>query len=168
MGTWDKIRVFAVGVAMLVAAAAPIAEARSDGQGGGKHAYGRGWRGHGPHGMDRLFGELGLTEAQKGEIEQIRENHRQTIQPLLEELRTKRRQVHELSRAESFDEVTVRQRLTEIADLEARLMAEQFRIRQEMLGVLTPEQKAQFEQKREEFKTRRSERRGRAAQGAVE
>jgi Spy/CpxP family protein refolding chaperone len=36
-------------------------------------------------------------------------------------------------------------------------MAEQFKLRQEMLAVLTPEQKAQFEQLQQEFKAKRAQ-----------
>ena len=42
------------------------------------------------------------------------------------------------------------------AGLQAKLMGEQFRMRQEMLSVLTPEQKTQLEQKRAEFKAKRA------------
>jgi Spy/CpxP family protein refolding chaperone len=45
--------------------------------------------------------------------------------------------------------------------LEAKLMGEQFKMRQQMLSLLTPEQKTQLEQKRAEFKAREAERRGR-------
>ena len=37
-------------------------------------------------------------------------------------------------------------------------MGEQFKLRQEMLSVLTPEQKTQLEQKRAEFKNRSTDR----------
>ena len=46
------------------------------------------------------------------------------------------------------------------AALQAKLMGEEFRLRQESLPVLTPEQKTQLEQRREQFKNRRGERRG--------
>jgi Spy/CpxP family protein refolding chaperone len=48
------------------------------------------------------------------------------------------------------------QKLQESASLQAKLMGEQFRMRQEMLSVLTPEQKTQLEQKRAEFKAKRA------------
>src|SRR6185295_10707482 len=49
------------------------------------------------------------------------------------------------------------QKLTEMASLEAKLMGEQHKLHQEMLSVLTAEQKAQLEQSRAQFKTRRGE-----------
>jgi Spy/CpxP family protein refolding chaperone len=59
----------------------------------------------------------------------------------------------------TFNEALAAQKLTEAASLEARLMGERFRMRQESLSVLTAEQKQQLEQRREQFKGRRGERR---------
>ncbi|HET8675268.1 MAG TPA: hypothetical protein VFO63_05740, partial [Blastocatellia bacterium] len=55
----------------------------------------------------------------------------------------------------------VSQKLAEIAPLEAKMMAERARIHQETLSVLTPEQKTKLEQMREQFKSRRGERKAR-------
>jgi Spy/CpxP family protein refolding chaperone len=38
-------------------------------------------------------------------------------------------------------------------------MGEEFQIRQQMLGILTPEQKAKLEQRRNEWKSKKAERR---------
>jgi Spy/CpxP family protein refolding chaperone len=76
-------------------------------------------------------------------------------------MRAKRQEIRQASQGGAFDEALVRQKLTEIASIEAKLMAEQNRIHQEMLTVLTPEQKTKLEQMREEFKTRMNERRTR-------
>jgi Spy/CpxP family protein refolding chaperone len=45
-----------------------------------------------------------------------------------------------------------------MASLKAKLMGEKLKVRKEMLSVLTPEQKAKFEQLKEQFKNRRAER----------
>jgi len=57
----------------------------------------------------------------------------------------------------TFNEALATQKLTEIAPLVAKLMGVEARQHQEMLSVLTAEQKAQLEQARAQFKTRRSE-----------
>jgi Spy/CpxP family protein refolding chaperone len=44
-----------------------------------------------------------------------------------------------------------------MASLEAKLMGEQHKLHQEMLSVLTAEQKAQLEQSRAQFKGRRGQ-----------
>ena len=49
------------------------------------------------------------------------------------------------------------QKLTEAAGLQAKLMGEEFRMRQESMAVLTPEQKTQLEQRRAEFKAKREQ-----------
>jgi Spy/CpxP family protein refolding chaperone len=48
-----------------------------------------------------------------------------------------------------------------MASLEAKLMGQRSKLHQEMLSVLTAEQKAQLEQAKAQFKTRRGERRNR-------
>ena len=57
----------------------------------------------------------------------------------------------------TFNEALATQKLTEEAALKAKLMGEQFKLHQEMLSVLTPEQRTQMEQLREQFKTKRAE-----------
>ena len=47
-----------------------------------------------------------------------------------------------------------------MASLEAKLMGEQHKLHQEMLSVLTAEQKAQLEQSKAQFKSRRGKMRG--------
>jgi Spy/CpxP family protein refolding chaperone len=48
-----------------------------------------------------------------------------------------------------------------MASLQAKVMGERHKLHQEMLSVLTAEQKAQLEQSKAQFKTRRGEMRGR-------
>ena len=50
------------------------------------------------------------------------------------------------------------QKLTEAASIEARLMGERFRLRQETLAVLTAEQRQQLEQRKQQREQRRGER----------
>jgi len=47
-----------------------------------------------------------------------------------------------------------------MAGLQAKLMGERFKLRQEIEGLLTAEQKAQLEQMKTQFKTHRDGRRG--------
>jgi Spy/CpxP family protein refolding chaperone len=111
------------------------------------------------HGM--MLRGINLTDDQKSKIKQISQSFRERTQPLRQELRTKREALRQDGAGGTFDEALVTQKLTETAGLEAKLMGEQFKMRQEMLAVLTPEQKTQLEQKRAEFKAREAERRGR-------
>jgi protein CpxP len=155
---------------MALAVAIPTL-AQTEGEGskegrGGKWAQ-RGKRGGGGGLMGRGFRDLDLTDAQKAQMKQIREAQHQTLQPLRQELRAKRQEMRKASEGGTFDEALVRQKLIEIAPIEARLMALQFRAHQEMLSVLTPEQKTKLEQRREEFKNRRGERGSRNRQTSL-
>lgn len=106
-----------------------------------------------------FFGNLDLTDAQKTQMKQIRESHGQNLRPLTEQIRAKRQELRQASEGGTFNEALVTQKLTEIAPLEAKLMAEQFRTHQEMLSVLTAEQKTKLEQLRAQQKSNWSERR---------
>jgi Spy/CpxP family protein refolding chaperone len=105
-----------------------------------------------------MFAGLNLTDAQKQQIQQIHQSHQAAIDPLMQQMRTMRRELWQAQSGQTFDEALVRQKLTDIAGVEAKLMGEQFRMRQETIAVLTPDQKTQLEQRQEQFKQRWSER----------
>jgi periplasmic protein CpxP/Spy len=134
---------------------------RTERRGGGKH------RGHGFGGMRRgggFFRQLNLTEDQKTKMKQIRENFAAQNKPLREQLRAKRQELRQASEGGTFNEALATQKLTEMAGLQAKLMGERNKLHQEMLSVLTAEQKAQLEQSKAQFKARRGERRQRDMQ----
>jgi len=148
--------------AMALAIAVPFAIAQSKDARGhmGRHAegFGPGMRGGGPM-AGAFFRDLDLTDAQKTQMKQIRESHSQTLRPLMEQIRAKRQELRQASEGGTFDEALVTQKLNEIAPLEAKLMGEEFRTHQEMLSVLTAEQKAKLDQLREQQKSKWSGRR---------
>ncbi len=115
-------------------------------------------RHHGGRMRAYLAEQLGLTDAQKSQIKQIHQNHKETIKPLVQELRAKRQDLHKSFNADNYDEALATQKFSEMASLKAKLMGEKLKVRKEMLSVLTPEQKAKFEQLKEQFKNRRAER----------
>jgi protein CpxP len=160
MGKLNRIRPIALAAVMALAIAVPFAIAQSKDARGprGQHAEGRGPGMRGDR-MGGAFRNLDLTDAQKAQMKQIRESHSQTLRPLMEQIRSKRQELHQASEGATFNEALVAQKLAEIAPLEAKLMGEQFRTHQEMLSVLTAEQKTKLEQLREQQKTRWSERR---------
>ena len=126
---------------------------RTERRGGGKH------RGHGFGGMRHggFFKQLNLTEDQKTKMKQIRESFATQNKPLREQLRAKRQELRQASEGGTFNEALATQKLTEMASLEAKLMGERHKLHQEMLSVLTAEQKAQLEQSRAQFKARRGQ-----------
>jgi protein CpxP len=171
-----KLKTLTIASLSAVALAAPIAFAQSTstsqegqqmtrGEGHGKgwgHQEGRGGRGGrggwgkggGMRGM--MFGGITLTDDQKAKMKQIGESFRERTKSLHEQLRAKRQELRQASEGGTFNETLATQKLQESASLKAKLMGEQFRMRQEMLSVLTPEQKTQLEQKRAEFKAKRA------------
>lgn len=170
-----KIKTLTIASLSAVALAAPIALAQSTstsqdqqqvtgerhggrGKGWGKgEGRGKGWageRGGRMHGM--MFGGLNLTDDQKAKMKQIGQSFRERTQSLREQLRAKRQELRQANESGTFNEALATQKLQESAGIQAKLMGEQFRMRQEMLSVLTPEQKTQLEQKRAEFKAKRA------------
>lgn len=154
----------AVVAALALALAAPFALAQAG------HKGDHGWAGHsgfkrGGFGEpgEMMFHHLDLTDAQKAQIQQIRESHQATIAPLMEQLHAKRAEVQQLSTAATFDEATVRDRLVEAAGIEAKLIGERVRIHQEMLTVLTPDQRTKLDEMQQRMKSRWTERRQKAA-----
>jgi len=180
MNRFGKIKTLAAGSLAALALAAPLAIAQTgangqDGQqtpraerrgfgkrGGGDHRGGRGGFG---------FRGIELTEDQKTRIGQLHQSFGERTKGLHEQLRAKRAELRQAEQGTSFNEALAAQKLTEAAAIEAKLMGERFRLRQESLSVLTAEQRAQLEQqraqqeqRRAERKNRRGERRGRGGQ----
>ena len=117
-------------------------------------------KGHGWGGMrGGAFKQLNLTEDQKTKMKEIRQSFAERNKPLREQLHAKRQELRQAREGGTFNEALATQKLTEMASLEAKLMGEQHKLHQEMLSVLTAEQKAQLEQSKAQFKTRRGERR---------
>ena len=154
----NRFKAIALAAALALAVAVPIAIAQSTdpGQKGGTHQFGRGHGGRGEM-AGAMFRNLDLTDAQKAQMKQIRESHSQTLRPLIQQVRAKRQEIRQASKNGTFDEALVTQKLNEIAPLEAKLMGEEFRTHQEMLAVLTPDQKTKLDQLREQQKAKWAE-----------
>ena len=154
----------AIALAASIAVAQTVSTGQNTTQGQQKQWHGRrgerkghGWRGN--HGG--AFRQLNLTEDQQAKMKQIRETFAKTNKPLREQLRAKRQELRQVNEGGTFNEALATQKLTEMASLEAKLMGERHKLHQEMLSVLTAEQKAQLEQSKAQFKTRRGEMRKR-------
>jgi len=175
-----NIRTLAIASLSAVALAAPIALAQTtstnqesqkatQGEGHGRgHGKGEGWGRYGGRGGNfggmrgdlhgGMFRGITLTDDQKAKMKQISQSFRERTKSLHEELRTKRQELRQASGGGTFNEALATQKLQEMAGLQAKLMGEQFKMRNELQSVLTSEQKAQIEQKRAEFKAQRGKR----------
>jgi len=172
MNKLGKIKTLTIASLSAVALAAPIAFAQSTtttqdtpqatGERHGGHGKGwgdksRGWGGErGGRRGGMMFAGINLTDDQKAKMKEIGQSFRESTKSLHEQLRAKREELRQASEGGTFNEALATQKLQESAGLQAKLMGEQFRMRQQMLSVLTPEQKTQLEQKRAEFKAKRA------------
>ncbi|MBK8465528.1 MAG: Spy/CpxP family protein refolding chaperone [Chloracidobacterium sp.] len=117
------------------------------GHGAGRHGMGRGF-GHRNRGMMRMMHRLNLTEAQKTQIRSIKDANKPD-QTTRDEMRT-------LFEAKRDGTITAEQK-TRFEALKEQKIAKAISVREQILNVLTAEQKAQFEQKKAEMKLRREE-----------
>ena len=159
-----RIKTIAIATLSAIALAASIAVAQTvttnqgTQQGTQKQHWGRGGhKGFGGMREGGFFRQLNLTDDQKAKMKSIRESFAQTNKPLRDQVRAKRQELRQASEGGTFNEALATQKLTEIAPLEAKLMGERHKLHQEMLSVLTAEQKAQLEQSKAQFKARRGQ-----------
>ncbi len=176
MNKLGRFKTLAIATLSAIALAASIAVAQTvtpnQGSGQGEKQGQREWRGRGRgdhKGMRGMraggfFRGLNLTDDQKAKMKQIRESFAQSNKPLRDQLHAKRQELRQASEGGTFNEALATQKLTEMASVEAKLMGERFKLHQEMLSVLTTEQKAQLDQAKAQREARRSERRGRRGQ----
>lgn len=176
MNKLGRFKTLAIATLSAIALAASIAVAQTGSTGQDNQAQGArpDWRGRGRgdhkgHGFGGMraggfFRGLNLTDDQKAKLKQIRESFAQSNKPLHEQLRAKRQELRQASEGGTFNEALATQKLTEMASLQAKVMSERFKLHQEMLSVLTAEQKAQLEQAKTQRKARRGEMRGRKTQ----
>jgi protein CpxP len=146
-----------------LAVAQTVKTGRGDGQGRRGAWHGQGMRGG--FGGDRLFARLNLTDDQKAKIKQTRQSFMESNKPLLDQLKSKRQELRQASEGGTFNEALATQKLTDMAGLQAKLMGARIQLRQQMLSVLTPEQKTQLDQLKTQFKTDRGDRGGRRGKG---
>jgi len=145
---------------IVLVASVAFAQTATTTQGDQNKARGE-WRGRGGRGGDHrggfggggMFAKLNLTDAQKASMKQIRESFGERTKSLREQLRAKRQELRQANQGGTFNEALATQNLTESAGLQAKLMGEEFKLRQDMLAVLTPEQKTQLDQMRQQFKS---------------
>lgn len=160
-----KVKTLLIAALSTVALATPIVVAQQHAGAGhdkGQHGEwgggGRGERGgRFGRGGGRMFAGLDLTDAQKAQMKQLHQSFAESTKSLREQLRAKHEELRQAEAGGTFNESLATQKLTEAAGIEAKLMGAEFNLHQQMLAILTPEQKTQMEQRRAEFKQRREQ-----------
>jgi len=87
---------------------------------------------------------LDLTDAQQAQMKDIINKAKPTIQPLMQQLAASRRQLQQLESASSIDEATVRSVATQQSQTMTELIVQKAHIKNEMMQVLTADQKAKL------------------------
>lgn len=139
-----------------------------DGSGSFEPGDGRG-RGHGHRGFGkgdrgmRWLKFVDLTPSQKQQIQTLKDETKADAAPLREKARELREQMRALWQTSTLDEGAILDMHKQIHDIRGQLAEMNIQLRIDVIGLLTPEQKAQMQ----EFKAQREERRAerRAARG---
>lgn len=120
----------------------------------GKHRFGKK---HRKVGM--MFRRLDLTEDQKAQVKAMREASQPTIQPLMEAMKQNRQKFMEARKA-GADEATLAAIRAEIAPIREQIKAHREASMNQMMSILTEEQKAKLAAMKEKRQERMKERRG--------
>src|SRR5688572_14481246 len=118
----------------------------------------RGPRGGGPGIAGGLpLRELDLTEAQRAQVQQLVQQHREGTRALVERARTAREAQRQAMEATSFNESSVRAAMSAVAEVEADLAVQQARLQSEIHELLTVEQQQRLEKIRADREARMKE-----------
>ncbi len=126
------IRILTIGAAVLLVAAAAIAE--------GRHGYG------GPGGFRHMLKQLDLTSAQQDQVKAIWAKEKPTLQPLMQQMRQNHSAMRALEASGPFDEAKTRALVTQNSQTMIELQVEHARIKSEIMQILTADQKVKLAQ----------------------
>ena len=140
---------------------------------GGAVAFAQGPGGFGPRGPrgggpgiagDLPLRALDLTEAQRAQVQQLVQQHREATRALFERVRTAREAHRQAMEAIPFNESSIRATMSAVAEVEADVAVQQARLQGEIHGLLTAEQQQRLEKIRADREARMKERLARPRQ----
>lgn len=109
---------------------------------------------HGRHGhgdrMGRMAEKLGLTDAQKKQMQEVRDETRKTMKPLFQQKRDIMRQMWKLDPDDKGYMAQVKKLAAQQADLTEKMIVAGAEARSKFRAVLTADQKAKLKQMREQ------------------
>ena len=127
---------------------------------------GRGARPFGPggpagRGFDAGFalGQLNLSDAQKTQVRDIMQRHRQQLQPTMQRLEQAMQAQRAAVNQVPVNEAAVRQAAASVASVQADLAVEQARLHADVWNILTPEQQDKAKQLEQQAQNRAQQRR---------
>jgi periplasmic protein CpxP/Spy len=153
----------AAGLVAALAGGGALAMAQPpQGGGPGIGGPGRGGHGGGPRGFGGPMGDLGLrgvdlTDAQKEQLRSIMESHKQEFEQVRTKLREAQQGLATAVDAQTVDEATIRARSTTLATALADEAILRAKVRGEVQGILTAEQRQQIEQRKAQRKPRQQQ-----------
>ena len=154
-----RFRSLTAGIAVvgLLASGLAFAQGPRGGQGG------RGGRGDafGPGGLGIPLRQLNLTEAQRTQLEQIREQHRADIQSAMQKLAAARQAQRLAIESVPVDEAKITSLTQDLTQPEVDVAIQTARLNAAVWGVLTDAQKAEVTKMRAERQSRSGNRRER-------
>jgi protein CpxP len=127
---------------------------------GGPGGRGRG-DGFGPGGLGLPLRQLNLTEAQRTQLEQIREQHRADRESAMTKLATARRAQRAAIESVPADEAKITSLTQDLTQAEVDVAIQSARLNTAVWGVLTEAQQAEAKKLRAERQAKASERRER-------
>lgn len=154
----NRFRSLTAGVVVIGLLATGLAFAQGPRGGPGGRGRGDGF-GPGPGGLP--LRQLNLTEAQRTQLQQIREQHRADMQSAMEKLAAARKAQRAAIESVPVDEAKIASLTQDLTQPEVDVAIQTARLNAAVWGVLTDAQKAQVEQLRAERQARASERRER-------
>jgi protein CpxP len=100
-----------------------------------------------PLGMLRMLGpQLNLTDAQKEQVKNIAESHREEWKALADRERSAREALHLAIAADTIDEALIRSKSAELGVVQTDIAVASARTRAEVWQLLTPEQRTKARQ----------------------
>jgi len=115
-----------------------------DGAGYGKHGEAMGM-------MGPMMRDLDLSAEQRDQIRSMMQGQRDLHQQNWEQRSEYRQQMHQLMMADTFDEAAAKKLIEAQTAQHQQQMLERLKLHHQVLGVLTPEQKAEYQQKMENW-----------------
>ena len=113
-----------------------------------------GGKGFGGPGFERMAEKLNLSDEQKAQVKTILEDSKTRLKPLMESLKAGHEQIENLGTDGVFNEAQVQQIAVAQAETTKQLIIEKEKTKAQIFAVLTPEQRTQAAQFKEQMKER--------------